>query len=85
MRELLNAFVRRKHSPDFPRMLRTFHRLNRLVPILMRQTGAKTLFEASIFDALITMSARLRVNETGAGSSNRVNTVLSLHSDSVRT
>jgi hypothetical protein len=68
MRELLNAFVRRKHSPDLPRMLRTFHRLNRLVPILMRQTGVKTLFEASIFDALITMSARLRDNDAGAGS-----------------
>jgi hypothetical protein len=68
MRELRNCFVRRKQSPDLPRMLRTYGKLNRLVPALLQQTGAKTLFEASIFDALITMSARLRDNEAVIGS-----------------
>ena len=68
MRELRNCFVRRKQSPDLPRMLHTYGKLNRLVPALLQQTGAKTLFEASIFDALITMSARLRGNEAAIGS-----------------
>ena len=68
MRELRNCFVRRKQSPDLPRMLRTYQKLNRLVPALLQQTGAKTLYEASIFDALITMSARLRDNEAVIGS-----------------
>ena len=52
-------------------MYRTYQKLNRLIPTLMQQTGAKTLFEASIFDALITISARLRDNEAALKSTAR--------------
>ncbi|MBT9329453.1 hypothetical protein [Paracidobacterium acidisoli] len=65
MRELRNAFVRRRNQPDVPQMMENYEALRKLLPGLRRQTGAETLFEAGVFNDLITVAARLRDKRSG--------------------
>jgi len=60
MRELCNAFVRRIKKPDVPQMLSAYHELSGLLPELMKQSGAQTVFEAGMFSRIITVSTELR-------------------------
>ncbi|HEY0758614.1 MAG TPA: hypothetical protein VGD59_05085 [Acidisarcina sp.] len=60
MRELRNAFVRSGDRPDVSQMADGYRDLQSRVPALRRQTGAKSLFESSVFAELITLAASLR-------------------------
>jgi hypothetical protein len=60
MRELRNAFVRRKNSPDVRRMMASYEAVISLLPEIGRQTGTRSLFEASVFEALVSATVLLR-------------------------
>jgi hypothetical protein len=60
MRELCNAFVRRRHRMTVPEMLTIHRELKRRVPALMRSSGAASVFEPRIFDDLVIAAAELR-------------------------
>lgn len=60
MRELCNAFVRRKRGVTVPEMLRTHRELKKQVPDLMRRSGAASVFEPRIFDDLLFAATELR-------------------------
>ncbi len=60
MRELGNAFVRRRGSqPTVPQMMWTYRRLRRHVPELQRSAGTQTLFEARIFGDICVAATKL--------------------------
>lgn len=60
MRELCNAFVRRRRRVTVPEMLKLNRELKKQVPDLMRRSGAASVFEARIFDDLLVAAAELR-------------------------
>lgn len=60
MRELCNAFVRRKHRPTVAQMMLTYKFLRRSIPELKRHSGAQTIFEARIFEDLLFLAAKFR-------------------------
>ncbi len=60
MRELCNAFVRRKNRPSVPQMIQTYESLRRSVPELKRHCGAQTIFEARIFRDLLLLAGQFR-------------------------
>ena len=64
MRELCNAFVRRKNRPTVVEMMQTYNFLHRSVPELKRHSGAQTMFEARIFRDLLVLAAQFRDQRT---------------------
>lgn len=60
MRELCNAFVRRKRRVTVPEMLEIHRELKKQVPGLMRRSGAASVFEPRIFDDLLLAVGELR-------------------------
>ncbi len=60
MRELCNAFVRRKPCVTVPDMLTTHRELKKQVPDLIRRSGATTVFEPRIFDDILIAATELR-------------------------
>ena len=60
MRELCNAFVRRKRRVTVPEMLEIHRELKKQVPGLMRRSGAASVFEPRIFDDLLIAVGELR-------------------------
>ena len=53
MRELCNAFVRRRGPrPTVPEMMRTYRRTSRQVTDVVRNAGAQSVFEARVFEDL---------------------------------
>lgn len=53
MREICNAFVRaRSARPDVPEMMRIYHGLSRKLDAITAAAGARSVFEARIFDDL---------------------------------
>ena len=48
-RELCNAFVRQNRQPTVPQMLEVYHRLRSQIPGITMQTGANSIFTASVF------------------------------------
>jgi hypothetical protein len=53
MREICNAFVRaRAARPDVPEMMRTYRGLSRKLDAITAAAGARSVFEARIFDDL---------------------------------
>ena len=60
MRELCNAFVRRKNRPSVAQMMQTYTFLHRSVPELKQHSGAQTIFEARIFRDLLVLAAQFR-------------------------
>jgi hypothetical protein len=60
MRELCNAFVRRRQRMTVPQMLAIHRELKRRVPALMHSSGAASVFEPRIFDDLVIAAAELR-------------------------
>jgi hypothetical protein len=53
MREICNAFVRaRSARPDVPEMMRTYRGLSRKLDAIIAAAGARSVFEARIFDDL---------------------------------
>jgi hypothetical protein len=60
MRELCNAFVRRRDRATVPEMIALNAAVKRGLPALMRSTGAASLFEARIFDDALTLALELR-------------------------
>jgi hypothetical protein len=59
MRELCNAFVRRRHPVGVPQML-TIHRELKESPDLIHRSGAATVFEPRIFDDILIAATELR-------------------------
>ena len=64
MRELCNAFVRRKNRPTVGQMIQTYNFLHRSIPKLRRHSGAQTIFEARIFEDLLVLAAQFRDQRT---------------------
>jgi hypothetical protein len=62
MRELCNAFVRRRQRMTVPEMLALHRELKKRVPDLLRSSGAVSIFEPRIFDDLLVAAAELRVS-----------------------
>jgi hypothetical protein len=60
MRELCNAFVRRKTRVSVPEMLELHTELKKQVPDLIRRSGAASVFEPRIFEDLLIAAAGLR-------------------------
>jgi hypothetical protein len=60
MRELCNAFVRRRGRITVPSMLENDRELKKQVPDLMRRSGAASVFEARMFDDLLFAARELR-------------------------
>ncbi len=52
MRELCNAFVRRRQRPDVPEMLHTYEQMRRRVKQVLQRTGTEDLFQARVFSEL---------------------------------
>jgi hypothetical protein len=61
MRELCNAFVRRSDRATVPQMMALNEAVKSGLPTLMRRTGAASLFEARIFDDILTLALELHV------------------------
>jgi hypothetical protein len=61
MRELCNAFVRRSDRATVPQMLALNEAVKSGLPALMRSTGAASLFEARIFDDILTLALELHL------------------------
>ena len=64
-RALTNALVRVESQPGVEDMHDIYTELRRAVPGIMRQSGADSLFEASVFRSLAVVGARLRRVKTG--------------------
>lgn len=60
MRELNNAFIRTHNRPTVPDMIRAYRIVSRRLTEIVRESGAKSLFEASAFQGL-SYAARLAV------------------------
>jgi len=60
MRELCNAFVRRSYRPTVEQMMQTYRKTRQLVPEMLRRTRARSLYEARVFEDLITLAAQIR-------------------------
>jgi hypothetical protein len=60
MRELCNAFVRRKMSVTVPGMMAIYGELKKQVPDLIRRSGAASVFEPRIFEDLLIAAAALK-------------------------
>lgn len=52
LRELNNAFVRTRNRPTVPQMMQTYRLVSRRLAEILKDAGAKTLFEASAFQSL---------------------------------
>lgn len=52
LRELSNIFRRPKNQPTVPEMMGTFHAIARKCPKILKEAGAKTLFEPRAFEVL---------------------------------
>jgi hypothetical protein len=66
MRELCNAFVRRKQRTTVPEMLGIHLEVTKRLPAMMRASGAASVFEPRIFGDLLFGAAQAR--ESIAGS-----------------
>ena len=55
---LCNAFISRRQRPTVPRMMRVYRLLRKATRELQRETGAKDLFEARVFDELLVAARR---------------------------
>jgi hypothetical protein len=62
MRELCNAFVRRRQRMRVPEMLALHRELKKKVPELLRSSGAVSVFEPRIFDDMLVAAAELRIS-----------------------
>jgi hypothetical protein len=60
MRELTNAFVRRRDHTAVPKMMQSYRKVKTLLPKLRSNAGSKDLFTARMFDDLITTAAAIR-------------------------
>lgn len=60
MRELCNAFVRRKQRMAVPEMLRVYVEVRKRLPELIGSSGAASVFEPRIFDDLLVAAADAR-------------------------
>jgi hypothetical protein len=60
MRELCNAFVRQREKPTVPGMMKRYEMVRKLIPKMMQQNGAETLFEARAFEDLVGLAAYVR-------------------------
>jgi hypothetical protein len=60
MRELCNAFVRQREKPTVPGMMKRYEMVCKLIPKMMRQNGAETLYEARAFEDLVALAAYVR-------------------------
>lgn len=60
MRELCNAFVRRSYRPTVEQMMQTYRKTQQLLPEMLRRTRARSLYEARVFEDLITLAAQIR-------------------------
>lgn len=58
-RELRNALVLADHQPTVQEMAAIFRGLRRALPGIMRNTGARSAFEASVFADLIVLGKAL--------------------------
>jgi hypothetical protein len=61
--ELCNAFVRLKSQPTVKEMEETYLHLKKLLPVLQKQTGAHSPFEARIFRDLVVTARTLTRNQ----------------------
>lgn len=61
--ELCNAFVRLKFQPTVKEMEETYRRLKKLLPVLQKQTGACSPFEARVFRDLVVTARTLTRNQ----------------------
>jgi len=53
MRELCSAFVRQNKRPEVPAMMRQYKAVQAAIPDIMKQTGAKSIYEARVFTDLV--------------------------------
>src|SRR6266702_204684 len=60
MRELRNAFARRENRPTVPRMMESYKELIRSLPALRKAAGTADLFQAGIFNDIVTTSTLRR-------------------------
>lgn len=52
MRELCNAFVRRKFRPTVPKMMRAYRQVSRQVDAVRTSAGSESIFAARVFEDL---------------------------------
>lgn len=57
--ELCNAFVRSRHQPTVPQMWKVYRSLRRALPAILRESGARSLFEARAFRDLCASASTL--------------------------
>jgi len=65
-RELGNALVRRAEQPTMPQMYDVYRNIKTACPLIIQDTGAKSLFEARVFRQLVALARRYL--EVGRGS-----------------
>jgi hypothetical protein len=61
MRELCNAFIRTRQRPSVPFMMSIYRKLRRRLPLILREAGTRSVFEARVFNdicAVVTELAR---------------------------
>lgn len=52
-RQLSNALVKSEHQPTVRQMYRIYLDVRQAAPLVMRDTGANSLFEAGVFKRLV--------------------------------
>ena len=57
-RELGNALVRSTDQPTVQQMMAVYRNIKRASPVIMRDAGAKTIFEARVFGQLVVLARR---------------------------
>ncbi|MGA7414967.1 MAG: hypothetical protein WBW33_31145 [Bryobacteraceae bacterium] len=70
LRELGNALVRNADQPTMAQMYLVYRRIKIASPLIMKNAGAKSLFEARVFRQLVVL-ARTYVELGRAGSDDR--------------
>jgi len=58
-RELCNALAREERQPTLPQMRRIYREIRGAVPVVLRRTGSKMLFEARPFRDLCVIASNL--------------------------
>ncbi len=64
-RELCNALVRAQSPTTVPEMNALYRRLRKTVPVILRRAGAKSLFEARVFQELVFTAQALAAEHLG--------------------
>lgn len=59
MRELCNAFVRKRKRPTVPFMMAAYRKLRRRLPLILHDAAGRSVFEARVFDDICAVATEL--------------------------